>query len=190
MKYMKRSGLYQASNYNVTFDPKTTKAYSYKWWAFVAVVDGLVVFNNFRYSVSTSKHQSKIRGLLNTLGIKIDVEMPIPKGLQTIQGIEGKQAMRELIEIGEETLCLKFLEDEIKKQERYDRAKYKRKSKQLETYLETQVNFRDYIIKPYAEYGVFNAIAVHQIVEDIEQDVDNALYNFHRDGFGSVVFYV
>lgn len=29
-----------------------------------------------------------------------------------------------------------------------------------------------------------------QIIEDIEHDVENAIQNFHRDGFGNIVFYV
>lgn len=64
--------------------------------------------------------------------------------------------------------------------------------RKLEDYLENSVHFRDYEIKPASEFGKYNKIAVHQVVdkESLERDVENALYNFHRDGFGNVVFYV
>ncbi len=71
MKYFKRLNVYKASN--VSFYPLTREAYSYGWWRFVAIIDGLVVFNEYRYSVSTSKHQQKVSGLLRELGIKIDL---------------------------------------------------------------------------------------------------------------------
>lgn len=80
MKYYKRLKLYKASN--VTFDPATCRAYSYDWWRFVDRVDGKVVFNNHRYSNSTAKHQSKVHGLLRELGIKIDLYVDCPTGLQ------------------------------------------------------------------------------------------------------------
>lgn len=82
MKLMKRSCLYQASN--VTFNPETIRAYSYNWWRFVDVIDGLVVFNDYRYSATTSKHQSKVRGLMEDLGIRIDLFISSPRGLQSL----------------------------------------------------------------------------------------------------------
>jgi hypothetical protein len=185
MKYMKRAGIYQASNYNVTFNPKTFEAYSYKWWRFVALVEGKVIFNNYRYSNSTSKHQSKVRGLLNDLGIKIDIEMPLPKGI-------SDNSLAFLIQWGEETLCDQFLTEQIKKQERYQRAKSRKLKAKLEDYLENQVHFRDYEIKERVQFGRINTVAVHQCVdaESLEQDVQNALHSFHRDGFSRIVFYI
>lgn len=190
MKYMKRAGIYQASNYNCTFNPKTMEAFSYRWWKFIAVVEGKVVFNSYRYSNSTSKHQSKVRGVLNNLGIKIDLELPLPKGINSTN-------LAELILIGEETLCDKFLSEQLKAQDRYQRAKVKRLKAKLTDYLETQVNFRDYDITDRVYFGnpgytISTKVAVHQVVEasSLEHDVENALHSFHRDGFGSVVFYV
>jgi hypothetical protein len=83
MKYYKRLKLYKASN--VTFNPETMVAYSYGWWEFVKVIDGKVVFNNYYYSTSTCKHQSKVMGLLSELGIKIDMTIECPGGLQNLQ---------------------------------------------------------------------------------------------------------
>lgn len=80
MKFMKRAGIYKASN--VTFNPDTCQAYSYDWWRFVDVVNGKVIFNNITYSQSTCKHQSKVRSLLNELGVKIDFTIKSRSGLQ------------------------------------------------------------------------------------------------------------
>ena len=81
MKHMKRSNIYQCSNYNCTFSPTKIEAFSYRWWKFVGVVEGKVIFNDYRYSNSTSKHQSKVRRLMADLGIKIDISMSVPQGL-------------------------------------------------------------------------------------------------------------
>lgn len=184
MKLMKRTGIYQASN--VSFDPKTVEAHSYRWWKFVGIVEGKVVFNDYRYSNTTSKHQSKVRSLLQQLGIDVDLYLPLPKGIPTAARLQ------DIITEGEETLCNQFLTEQLKRQERYQRAKAQKLKRKLEDYLENDVHFRDYIIKPRAEFGIYNAIAVHQCVDSnsIERDVENALHNFQRDGFGSIVFYV
>jgi hypothetical protein len=186
MKLMKRANIYQASNYNCTFDPTTKKAVSYKWWTFVAEIEGKIVFNNFRYSVSTSKHQRKVRSLLAELGIKIDLELPLPKGIMPLDSLE------ELILTAEEHLCDVVGNEELKRQERNEKAALRRKSKKLESYLENDCAFRDYEIEPISRFGKINSVAVHQQVDmkDMERDVQNALYNFGRDGFGSIVFYV
>jgi len=71
MKFSKKRNQYEASN--VTFDAEKLEAFSYGWWKFVTIDNGLIVFNNYNYSPSTSKHQSKVRKLMNDLGIKIDM---------------------------------------------------------------------------------------------------------------------
>jgi len=200
MKHSKRSNIYQCSNYNCTFDPTKLEAFSYRWWKFVGVVEGKVIFNNYRYSNSTSKHQSKVRRLMAELGIEIDVSMPIPQGLpgsyrQTYSSAAvtpEDQTLAGLIVQAEEYLCDAYLLDQEKKQERYQRAKLRKMKSKLEDYLENSVHFRDYEIKDASEFGKYNKIAVHQVVDikDLENDVQNALHSFHRDGFGSVVFYV
>lgn len=83
MKYYKRSGMYKASN--VSFNPETYEAYSYDWWLFVCKIGDCIVFNNYNYSNTTSKHQSKLRSLLDELGIKITCTIESPKGLQDLQ---------------------------------------------------------------------------------------------------------
>lgn len=86
MKLKKRTGIYQSSN--VTFNPETLEAYSYKWWLFVKNFNGIVVFNNYSYSMSTCRHQSKVRELLNRLGVQVHVTIEAPKGLQDLEVAE------------------------------------------------------------------------------------------------------
>lgn len=80
MRYYSRLGVYKASN--VLFNRQTCTAVSYDWWFFVKRVNGMVVFNSYRYSVTTSRHQSKVRQLMRELGIKIDLEVSVAEGLQ------------------------------------------------------------------------------------------------------------
>lgn len=80
MKYSNKRQRYEASN--VSFNPETFKAYSYGWWQFVAKIDGKIYFNTHFYSPSTCKHQSKVRRLLDELGIKIDYKIDCPEGFQ------------------------------------------------------------------------------------------------------------
>jgi len=65
------------------------KAFSYDWWQFVALVNGKVVFNDYNYSNATCKHQSKVRGMLHTLGINIDITVSCSKGLQSKEAMDS-----------------------------------------------------------------------------------------------------
>lgn len=79
MKRLKSKNLWKAAN--VEFNADTIEARSYAWWIFVKKINGLVVFNSYKYSVTTAKHQRKLRDLLNDLGIKIDLEVQTPVSL-------------------------------------------------------------------------------------------------------------
>jgi hypothetical protein len=80
MKFMKRAKVYQGAN--VSYNPETKTALSYNWWEFVKEIGGQVFFNSYHYSQSTSKHQSKVRSLLDTLGVNVDFFVHAPNGLQ------------------------------------------------------------------------------------------------------------
>ena len=71
MKYYPKLKKFKASN--VVFIPETKIATSYDWWVFVKPIGNKLVFNDYPYSISTQKHQKKVRDLLDTLGIKIDL---------------------------------------------------------------------------------------------------------------------
>lgn len=183
LTYKKRANIYTNSTGSCTFNPVTLEAHSYRWWKFVAKVDGLVVFNNYNYSKSTCKHQLRVSQLLEDLGIKIDLFLSLPKGINS-------SSLEDMILKTEETLCDSYLRQQLKAQARYQRTKARKFKQKLEAYLENECHFRDYEIKPACQFGTINAVAVHQVVEDIEHDVQNALHNFQRDGFGSIIFYV
>lgn len=82
MRYFKRLRVWKASNVEVNTDECI--ATSYGWWQFVKKVNGLVIFNSYRYSPSTSKHQYKVRCLLSKLNIKVDLFIEAPRGLQNL----------------------------------------------------------------------------------------------------------
>jgi hypothetical protein len=65
---------FKGHNGKATLDPIDVEGRSYGHWCFVRRINGKVVFNNYRYSVTTSGHQSAVRYLLADLGIKIDLE--------------------------------------------------------------------------------------------------------------------
>ena len=125
MKYFKRLKIYKDYSGNNTFNPETLEAYSYRWWKYIGVVEGKTVFNNFRYSVTTAKHQRNAISLLKELGIKIDIYMPIPSGLQ------HGQSLAELVLEAEEQLCLDFLNKQAKAIDQYQRAKARKEAKRL-----------------------------------------------------------
>jgi hypothetical protein len=85
MKYFTRLKIYKASN--VTFNPETVSAISYDWWQFVRKIDGKIVFNSYRYSVTTAKHQRQVRQLLNELGLVIHLDVRTRKSLDTFETI-------------------------------------------------------------------------------------------------------
>lgn len=95
MKFFSRLGIYKSSN--VTFDPKEVQAHSYAWWMFVTNINGKIVFNNYRYSSSTGKHQSKVRSLLNELDIPIDYIVSCRSSLNSTDWQE--QALKNLDDI-------------------------------------------------------------------------------------------
>lgn len=142
---MKRTNIYKANN--VTFNPTTLDAFSYDWWQFVGVVEGKVIFNNYNYSPTTRKHQHKVRRLLNELGIKIDIEMPIPSGLPKshIQGAvfgvldtvkRSELSLSDLIKESEEFLCQEFVRLKLKDQDNYYRRKEEKTKKEIEQFVQ------------------------------------------------------
>lgn len=83
LKYNNKTGIYKNSTGSCVFDPIKINAISYNWWTFLDVINGLVIFNDYNYSTSTSSHQYLVRDLLKTHGIKIDLVVFSKKGLQS-----------------------------------------------------------------------------------------------------------
>ena len=72
MKYYSRLKAYKLSNVCLKIEP-VLEATSYGWWVFVKRINGLVVFNEHRFSASTSKHQFRVRCELQRLNINVDL---------------------------------------------------------------------------------------------------------------------
>lgn len=82
LKFYPRLGLFKANN--VSFDPIECVAVSYNWWLFVKRFGKVVVFNDFSYSVTTSRHQNRVSTLMRQLGIEATLSIEAPGGLQDL----------------------------------------------------------------------------------------------------------
>lgn len=82
MKYSEKDHTYKASK--VTVNAKTFEARSYDWDIFAKVINGKLVWNSYNYSPSTIKHLYKVKRLFQELGLKPDLEIEAPKGLQRL----------------------------------------------------------------------------------------------------------
>lgn len=89
MRYFSKSNLYKNSTGTNCYNPETGQAHSYDWWCYVKVIGGKTVFNDYYYSPTTCKHQSAMRNLLRELGIKIDLVVSCPAGLQSSEAVES-----------------------------------------------------------------------------------------------------
>lgn len=89
---------------NCWFNAKTLQAYSYGWWRFVEKVGPYIVFNNYRYSHTTTTHQWDTLSLLDALKIKIDYHVQCRQGLQSYDS-----------SIDDHTYQIKQLKEVIKK---------------------------------------------------------------------------
>lgn len=59
LKFYKRLGIYKNSTGTVQYDPVSCQGRSYNW-TFCAKVGQLVVFNTYRWSFTTTRHQSDV----------------------------------------------------------------------------------------------------------------------------------
>ncbi len=69
LKFFKRLNVYKNSTNTVSFNPVLQEAWSYNW-KFLSKVEGMLVFNDYVWSVTTSCHQSAVSALLRELGLK------------------------------------------------------------------------------------------------------------------------
>lgn len=104
-EYRKRLKIFKNSTGTLTYDPALCEARSYRWWVFVKKIRGVVVFNDYSYSVSTSAHQSAVYGLIRKqFGESNIVTVAIHGGLQLFES----EALPPLYETAAElTLKLK-----------------------------------------------------------------------------------
>lgn len=68
LKFFKRLQVYKNSTGTVEFNPLTREGRSYNW-TFLAPINGVLVFNTYKWSHTTACHQSAVRSVLrNGLG--------------------------------------------------------------------------------------------------------------------------
>jgi len=67
LKKYKRLNVYKNSTGTVQYNPETKQARSYAW-VFAAEINGKMVVNDYKWSVTTSCHQTTIRSLFRQLG--------------------------------------------------------------------------------------------------------------------------
>lgn len=89
LKYFKRLKIYKNSTNTVSFDPQTKVGYSYNW-QFVGLIKGVLIFNDYNWSPTTSGHQSAVSSVLRELGLTV---------------IRGDFGRRDVSAIGRESVC-------------------------------------------------------------------------------------
>ena len=87
LKHFKRADIYKNSTGSCIVDLNKKEAWSYSWWQFLKEIDGLLVFNDYCYSSSTSVQQSTVTTLLRDKKIKIDLVVYYEDGLQEVQSL-------------------------------------------------------------------------------------------------------
>lgn len=122
---VKNPTLYKAAN--VTFDASQIEAFSYGWWKFVKVIQGKIVFNEYSYSTTTSKHQYKVKALMRELGIDVDLYVKTKASLD-------KQTLKEL---KAETIKIEAERENQIKENR--KASYQRRKAQMKSAVEKVV---------------------------------------------------
>lgn len=63
LKFFKRLNIYKNSTGTVEYNPETRQGRSYRW-TFLAPINGILVFNEYKWSPTTSGHQSAVRSVL------------------------------------------------------------------------------------------------------------------------------
>jgi hypothetical protein len=74
-------------SYHGYYKVGTINAWSYRWWQYLKVIKGKIVFNDYSYSNQTVKHQINCKNLLKTLGINVDLYIQSVRGLQNMSEV-------------------------------------------------------------------------------------------------------
>lgn len=73
MNYKPRLKVYKCKSGKNVFNPETFEATSYDWWVYVKKIKNTIVFNDYNYSVTTTKHQWEMKSLLKELYGKLNI---------------------------------------------------------------------------------------------------------------------
>lgn len=103
LKYKPRKQRFEDHSRNCDFDPNTGLGHSYRWYELTKVINGKLVLNSFRYSITTAKHINKVVFLLRELGVKYII-IDAPYGLQDLEACRIELARQ----FAEATVELKY----------------------------------------------------------------------------------
>lgn len=204
LKYRPRSGEFKDSTGNCRFNPESGMGYSYHWYELTKVIKGQLVLNDYHYSASTLKHISKVRRVLQALGVEY-VTLEAPRGLQNldvardhIASVYGKEAVADrysrnprgvsLNQIEQaRALGLKFPAKLLKEavvaaeKSRLERLKEARERKERKR---QEMLDRSPLIK-FAKMGDASKQGIHLINPD-RYELNRAVEQAERDGFNAI----
>lgn len=69
LKYLPTKRIFKGCNGKCVFNPQSFESFSYGHWKFVFKYKNKIIFNNYRYSNTTTRHQHAIKSLLKSLNI-------------------------------------------------------------------------------------------------------------------------
>lgn len=87
MKYFKTRNTYENSTGTNVVSLINMRATSYRWWPYLKIINGMLVFNGYPYSNTTSRHQSDCLSLLRRHGIEVDLWVYTSEHLDNIPGV-------------------------------------------------------------------------------------------------------
>lgn len=135
MKYYNRLDVYRTSNNEVSIAKQY--AYSYSWWKYWTVDNGISIFNNTYYSQSTCKHQREALALIREPDLILyhttaNLTSPDEALKNEIKGIDYE---------------IKQLENAIAKPRSRQSTNERRRAEidQLKTHKQKVIRLRDYI---------------------------------------------
>lgn len=94
MKYYTKLNAYKASNVKLCMNE--FQACSYGWWIFLKPINGVLVFNNYNYSKTTTQHQHKVTMLLNEVKQKSGIQDVLV--VETSKSLHNDDALKDAIE--------------------------------------------------------------------------------------------
>ena len=119
LKWYPRLGIFKNSTGSCKYNPNTHEGWSYEPWQVCGMIDGIAVFNNFRYSVTTSCHQGVLRGMFKPAGRRV-ITTEFSDGLQGKSLADVVFTLREELEEREQ-LAIKGREKSFQGQWRRQR---------------------------------------------------------------------
>lgn len=105
MEKLKTRNEYVGCNRKCRFYADEIEATSYGYWVFVKKINGKVIFNDYKYSHTTRRHQDAVKILLDNLGIKIDAV------IYTSESLSDNSFKNDALDAFYKTICRLMVEN-------------------------------------------------------------------------------